>query len=719
MAEQDVRAANEDNQQRAIRDYIRPVVNDNYSGIAHPAIAANNFELKPGLIHMVQQNHFGGAAVEDQNAHLGSFLEICDTVKMNGVTEDAIRLRLFSFSLRDKAKAWFQSLPYGSITTWDDLAQKFLTKYFPPSKSTQLHSEISQFKQLDFEPFYEAWERFKDLLRRCPQHGFQKWMQIEIFYNGLNGQTRTMVDAAAGGILMAKTAEAAYALLDDIATNSYQWPSERSGVKKVAGFHEVDPITALAAQVASLTNQIVTLTTQGNQQKVDSIMSASSSNQETEVTNEQAQYVDSRNYNQRGSYQANHYHPGLRNHKNLSYGNNRNTLQPPPEFNTQNSDGKPPLEDILGTFISETRSRFNKNELRWDNIETHVSNMGATMKNLEVQIGQLATSMKSQQKGKFPIDTEVNPREHCNAIILRSGKMVEESKPKKIVVPTSDVIVTEERQSERQKTEAEGTKIYKPYSLSFPDNPPILKPPLPFPQRFMKKKFDDQFAKFLEVFKKIHINIPFAEALAQMPNYAKFLKEVMSNKKKLEEFETIKLTEGCSDILQKLPHKLKDSGSFNIPCNIGGITFDRALCDLGASINLMPLSVFKKLGLAEVKPTTLTLQLADRSITYPKCMIEDVLVKVDKFILHVDFVVLDMDENEKISLILGRPFLATGRALIDVQEGKLTLRFNEEHVTFNIHQVEKPQEKVNICNMAQSAEAVLGYREKRKCSMTL
>ncbi|XP_022868807.1 uncharacterized protein LOC111388359 [Olea europaea var. sylvestris] len=226
--------------------------------------------------------------------------------------------------------------------------------------------------------------------------------------------------------------------------------------------------------------------------------------------------------------------------------------------------------------------------------------------------------MKSQQKGKFPSDTEVNPREQCNMITLRSGKMVEESKPKKIMVPTSDVIVTEERRSER----------------------------------FMKKKFDDQFAKFLEVFKKIHINIPFAEALAQMPNYAKFLKKVMSNKKKLEKFETIKLTEGYSDILQKLSHKLKDLGSFNIPCNIGGITFDRALCDLGASINLMPLSVFKKLGLGEVKPTTLTLQLADRSITYPKGMIEDVLVKVDKFILPMDSVMLDMEENDEILLIL-------------------------------------------------------------------
>jgi hypothetical protein len=339
MAEQEDRAANENNQQRAIRDYVRPVVNDNYSGIARPTIAANNFELKPGLIHMVQQNQFGRAPTEDPNAHLGSFLEICDTVKMNGVTEDAIRLRLFSFSLRDKAKAWFQSLPYGSITTWEGLAQKFLTKFFPPSKAAQLRSEIGQFRQFDFEPFYEAWERFKDLLRRCPQHGFQNWMQIQLFYNGLNGQTRIIVDSAAGGTLMSKTLDVAYSLLDEIATNSYQWPSERSSAKKVAGIYEVDPITALVARMSYFTT----------------------SYHEYKSEKEQVEYVNGRNFSRRGNYSANQYHPGLRNHENLSYGNNANVLQPPSGFNNQaSSEGKPSLEDILGTFISETRSRFNK-----------------------------------------------------------------------------------------------------------------------------------------------------------------------------------------------------------------------------------------------------------------------------------------------------------------------------------------------------------------------
>ena len=146
------------------------------------------------------------------------------------------------------------------------------------------------------------------------------------------------------------------------------------------------------------------------------------------------------------------------------------------------------------------------------------------------------------------------------------------------------------------------------------------------------------------------------------------------------------LTEECSAILQKkLPQKLTDPGSFTISCNIGGFDIGKAFCDLGASINLMPLSIFKKLGIGEVKPTMMCLQLADRSIKRPYGKVEDVLVKVDKLIFPTDFVILDMEEDSDIPLLLGRPFLATGRALIDVQQGELKLRVHEEEVSFNVY----------------------------------
>jgi len=205
-----------------------------------------------------------------------------------------------------------------------------------------------------------------------------------------------------------------------------------------------------------------------------------------------------------------------------------------------------------------------------------------------------------------------------------------------------------------------------------PVGPKVLvqpyKPKIPFPQRLKNSGSDPQFVKFLELLKQLKINVLFVDAIAQMPKYAKILKEILSNKRKLTEFETITLSEKYSAIvLKKLPLKLKDPGSFTIPCTIGDSHFEKALCDLGASINLMSFSVFRKLGMKEPKSTTISLQLADHSITYPRRVVEDVLVKVDKFIFPADFVVLAMEEDEDVPIILGCPFLATGRTLVNVQ----------------------------------------------------
>ncbi|KAL0341409.1 UNVERIFIED_CONTAM: hypothetical protein Sradi_4657700 [Sesamum radiatum] len=206
--------------------------------------------------------------------------------------------------------------------------------------------------------------------------------------------------------------------------------------------------------------------------------------------------------------------------------------------------------------------------------------------------------VSGRREGQLPSDTEKNPKEQVNAVTLKNGKTLGEEPPRKQMEETPD----QEKEELKEETK---------------------------------------------------------ESSQNMPS-AKFLKEVISNKRKWENGETVKLNEECSAILQnKLPPKLKDPGSFSIPCTIGDMNFEKALCDLGASINLMPYSIFAKLGMHELTPTIVTLQLADRSIKYPRGIIEDVLVKVGKFVIPVDFVVLDMEEDANTPLILGRPFLAT------------------------------------------------------------
>ncbi|KAK5845483.1 hypothetical protein PVK06_001673 [Gossypium arboreum] len=159
--------------------YAKPSLTGTESSIVRPTIAVNTFELKPNIIQMIQQFvQYDGLQDEDPNAHLVNFLELCDTIKINGVSDEAIRLRLFPFSLRNKAKQWLNSLPRGSITTWEQMTEKFLLKYFPSAKMAKLRNDISSFVQMDLETLYDAWERYKGLLRRCPHHWLALWLQV-------------------------------------------------------------------------------------------------------------------------------------------------------------------------------------------------------------------------------------------------------------------------------------------------------------------------------------------------------------------------------------------------------------------------------------------------------------------------------------------------------------------------------------------------------------
>ncbi|XP_073019377.1 uncharacterized protein [Primulina eburnea] len=549
------------------------------------------------------------------------------------------------------------------------------------------------------------------MLRMCLRHGFSIGQQVETFYYGVDPSVRTMLDAAANGSLYRKTPTAVLEIISNMAESNVGWQDNRR--EKNLGFLEMNALTPITAKLDGLTHQMEQLQEkksilakpvhhiQGSAETVGGSSSDMPFAPDMFCEGIQCFGGDSVNYvGNQGRPQYNpysfSYNPGWRNHPNFGWRQPENSVEQlqfsPPQHPTQQKppqqppkplqgagpsmppgfkpqDSKSNLEDILAKYIAG-------NDMRWQNHD-------AMMQRVETQLGQLATQMATRTPGTLPSDTEKNPK-GVNAVTVTSPMK------QKVIDVEGDV---KEKELSKQKLENAREEGKSLNSNSNFDINSIL-----FPQRAKQLQLDNQFSKFLVIFKKLHINIPFAEALAQMPSYAKFLKEILSNKRKLVDFETVKLSEECSAILKnKLPPKLKDPGSFSIPCTIGTSNFSKALCDLGASINLMPYSCFEKLEIGEVKPTTISLQLAVRSIKYPRGAIEDVLVQVDKFIFPVDFVVLDMEEDREIPLILGRPFLATGKALIDVQKGELVLRFYEESVIFNVFQSIKYPNDTSDC----------------------
>ncbi|GKB04807.1 reverse transcriptase domain-containing protein, partial [Tanacetum coccineum] len=208
---------------------------------------------------------------------------------------------------------------------------------------------------------------------------------------------------------------------------------------------------------------------------------------------------------------------------------------------------------------------------------------------------------------------------------------------------------------------------------------------LPYPSRLAKEKIrenDDILAsKFMEIFRNLHFELSFADALIHMPKFVSMFKKMLNNKDKLIELTKTHLNENCSAVvLKKISLKLGDPGRFLIPCDFSEFDSYLALADLGASINLMPLSIWKNLRLPGLNDTKMVLELADRIISKPT-VAENVFVKVGKFYFPTDFVVLDFITNPRVPLILGRPFLRTAHALIDVYEGEITLRHDDQSLT--------------------------------------
>ncbi|XP_070020231.1 uncharacterized protein [Nicotiana sylvestris] len=339
-----------------------------------------------------------------------------------------------------------------------------------------------------------------------------------------------------------------------------------------------------------------------------------------------------------------------------------------------------------------------KSDTSMRNITEIVGSHTASIQKLEMQMRDISREQNPKQKGTLPSDTIANPKgrgsgltSHVMAITTRSGKVLQGGGEQVVEVKESEQGVEVEEPSvveiekipedvQVQKENREGVKEKvkeTPKTL-----PPIPRPLPPFPQRLTKKADDSKLEKFYDILKQLSVNIPFVEAFQEMSGFAKYLKDLIT-KKKTTKNEVVNVTHRISSIIAtSTVQKKEDPGAFTIPCTIGVHDFARALCDNGASINLMPLAIYKKAGLGMRRPTSMRLQMVDRSIKRPVRIVDDVLVKVGKFHLPADFVILDCAVDKEIPIILGRPFLATGRALMDSERNEIRFRVNDEEVTF-------------------------------------
>ncbi|CAH9108666.1 unnamed protein product [Cuscuta epithymum] len=644
---------------------------------------ARDYELRQSYFNAMPQFH--GLLGENPLNFITEFYGFIQGIPRNGLAEDQLKLKCFPYTLKGAARGWFLEQAPASYTTWEGIYNAFMSKYYTATMTQELRQRIFNFKQQNGELFQDAWRRFKSLLRECPHHRIPLDLQIDTFYNGLNAPCQAIVDNRAEGYIGNKNETEALRIIESIASN----PQLQGGDYKVVGMNEISITTEINKRLEQMESKI--------EQKFQTALQAvlGGVKQIANVESIQSPEGNLSQHLEEVNFMNSYGNRGNNNPSNQQRWNQGSNWKPQPQSGAPNfgPSKETTMEDMM-QFISKSmesmkaqneenhsrveasignlHSQFNKLDLRFEDqniklnqrIDTIEQYTKASIRNLEVQLGQLAQKVSSREQGKFHTTTEVNPRESVMAITTRSGRETEDPK------------MPERRKTLEEQEEVSHTPLQ-------PIMPKYV-PPIPYPQKLKKKGDEKKHKKILDIFKKLSINIPFAEAIAEIPSYAKFLKGIISNKKKLEEFATVALTEECSAIIQnKLPPKLKDPGSFTIPCSIGKVGEVKSLCDLGASINLMPHSLFKKLSVGELQPTTVALQLADRTIRYPIGIMEDVLVKVGKFYFPVDFLVLDMEEME-VPVILGRSFLATSAAVIDVQAGTVKLRVGGDDETFNV-----------------------------------
>ena len=564
-----------------------------------------------------------------------------------------------------------------------------------------------------------------ETISACPHHGFDTWMLVNHFYDGMSPAMKKLLETMCGGDFLSKHPDEAMDFLNCVAETSKAWdkpnPREakrmRPSTHQRGGIYALSEDTEMKEKLTSLTQRLEELEMR-NQHEVQAVIELPASHlacfncQSSSHSGEHCPLVPSvrdlmqehdhvlgQNKPPTNAPYGNTYNPNWRNHLNLSWKPKPPAYAPQgaqQQFSTTSAQQQQPppsstveqailnLSKVVGTFLEEqkvlnvqTNQKIETVERslnkKIDNIHSEISNK---YDNLQSSISRLSNQQQGPEKGKFPSQTQQNPR-GMHEIGSASDPNARIDEVKVVVTLRSG---TELRPAVPEQAKKAPT-VVEPLEEEQPGGEEVKHSvPPPFAQALRKKKNSVNQTEILEVLRQVKVNIPLLDMIKQVPTYAKFLKDLCTVKRGFNVNKKAFLTEQVSAIIEcKTPVKYKDPGCPTISVNIGGTCVEKALLDLGASVNLLPFSMYKQLGLSELKPTTITLSLANRSIKIPKGTVEDVLIQVDKFYYLVDFVVLDTEPvatgANHVPIILGRPFLATSNAIINFQNGVMQLTF--------------------------------------------
>nr|GEY44682.1 hypothetical protein [Tanacetum cinerariifolium] len=540
-------------------------------------------------------------------------------------------------------------------------------------------------------------EQFKDLLWQCPHHGFSELHQLDTFYNDLNPNDQDALDSAAGGnfldkipreclsIIESKSKQIIASLEDklDIRMNRFEKSlndMKNSFVTPTAPIKAVEEVCVTCGANHSY-NQCPL--TRGKDFPVfhDNIQQF----QAAAVGN----FIQNRNQNISNQMRPPGFNqPNQQNNQSRYQGNNFNQNQ-----NCQNNQGA--VYQNRPQQVLNYQAPAQQNTVTHSKFEAYTNANDANMNNLQLKFDNFQKNQHDFQK-KFEQKQDDSQNQMMNFMQNLYNNKPSGMTYKEPPIPPPSV-EEQEPTEETTDTELPSTEDIQPplVQVQVPEDKPIEKPfvvipkakaNLPYPSRLAKEKIREKddivAAKFMEIFRDLHFELSFADALVHMSKFAPMFKKLLNNKNKLIELTKTPLNENClAVVLKKLPEKLGDPGRFLIPCNF--LEFDNclALSDLGASINLMSLSIWKKLKLPTLNDTKMDLELADRTISKPTGVAENVFVKVGKFYFPTDFVVLDFIAEPRVPLILRRPFLNIADALIDVYEGEIILRHDDQSLT--------------------------------------